>query len=109
MSQRTPRELLTPAALHILLTLAQNETHGYAIKQAIEERTGGKLSLGPATLYEAIHRMHEAEWIDEVPSPGRKRVYRITPPGRRVLHDELRRLRDIVAFARDAELLEADS
>lgn len=109
MPTRTPRELLTPAALHILLTLARGETHGYAIKQAIEERTGGKLSLGPATLYEAIHRMHEAEWIEEVPAPGRKRVYRITQPGRRALRDELRRLREIVAFARDAELLEGEA
>lgn len=105
--QRTPRELMTPAALHILLTLAQGEAHGYAIKTAVEERTGGALVLGPATLYEAIHRMREQEWITEVPTEGRRRVYRLSPTGRRALQAELRRLGQIVDFARDADILEA--
>ena len=105
MSRRSPRELLTPAALHILLSLANEEAHGYAIKHAVEERTGGRLSLGPGTLYEAIHRMAASAWIEEVPGEGRRRVYRITAAGRQVLDDELRRLDDIVAFARGADLL----
>ena len=103
--RRNPRDLLTPAALHILLTLAQEELHGYAIKAAVEERTGGALSLGPGTLYEAIHRMDGEGLIEEVDGPGRRRVYRITAQGRAVLDDELRRLDDIVSFARDAHLL----
>ena len=105
MSRRSPRELLTPAALHILLSLANEEAHGYAIKHAVEERTGGRLSLGPGTLYEAIHRMAASGWIAEVPGQGRRRVYRITGEGRKVLDDELRRLDDIVSFARGADLL----
>ena len=105
---RNPRDLLTPAALHILLSLAQEELHGYGVKAAVEERTGGALSLGPGTLYEAIHRMDEDGWIQEVDVEGRRRVYRITPEGRRVLDDELRRLGEIVDFARGARLLEAD-
>lgn len=105
-SARSPRDLLTPAALHILLTLSQRNLHGYGIKTAVEERTGGRLVLGPGTLYEAIHRMHEDGWIEEMEGGGRRRVYRITTRGRAVLDDELERLEEIVEFARDADLLE---
>jgi len=104
-SKRNPRDLLTPVALHILLSLTQEELHGYAIKAAVEERTEGRLSLGPGTLYEAIHRMDSDGWIEEVDGPGRRRVYRITSKGRGVLDDELRRLDEIVSFARGASLL----
>jgi DNA-binding PadR family transcriptional regulator len=102
---RNPRDLLTPAALHILLSLAEGELHGYGIKAAVEERTGGQLSLGPGTLYEAIHRMDADGWIEEVSGKGRRRNYRITAAGRTVLDDELRRLDEIVSYARDADLM----
>lgn len=103
--RQSPRDLLTPAALHILMSLAGEELHGYAIRRAVEDRTGGALSLGPGTLYEAIHRMAADEWIREVEGGGRRRVYRITSEGRRVLEDELERLEDIVRFAKTASLL----
>lgn len=103
---RNPRELLTPAALHILLTLAQEDLHGYGIKTAVEERTGGALVLGPGTLYEAIHRMHEDGWIEEIDVEGRRRVYRITQDGKAILDEELRRLEELVTYARGARLLE---
>lgn len=107
-STRSPRDLLTPAALHILLSLSQEDLHGLAIKAAVEERTDGRLRLGPGTLYEAVHRMHEDGWLEELDTPGRRRIYRLTPEGRGVLRDELTRLRDIVAFARDADLIEGE-
>ncbi len=103
---RGPRDLLTPAALHILLALSQEDLHGYGIKAAVDDRTDGRLRLGPGTLYEAIHRMHEDRWIEEVEGGGRRRVYRLAPDGRDVLRHELARLADIVDFARAAELLE---
>lgn len=103
---RSPRDLLTPAALHILLSLSQQDLHGYGIKAAVEERTEGRLVLGPGTLYEGIHRMHEDGWIEELAGGGRKRVYRITDQGRSVLREELGRLERIVDFARAADLLE---
>ncbi len=102
---RSPRELLTPAALHILLSLAQGELHGYGIKHAVEARTDGALLLGPGTLYEAIHRMNADRWIQEVEGSGRRRVYSITDRGQEVLREELDRLADIVQFAREADLL----
>lgn len=104
-TRQNPRDLLTPAALHILLSLAEEELHGYAIKHAVEDRTDGRMSLGPGTLYEAVHRMAADGWIAEVQGDGRRRVYRITRTGRHVLDDELQRLEQIVAYARGADLL----
>jgi len=106
---RSPRDLLTPAALHILLSLSQEDLHGYGVKAAVEARTEGRLVLGPGTLYEAIHRMNEDGWIEELDTDVRRRVYRLTPAGRRILGDELARLADIVAFARKADLLEGEA
>lgn len=102
---RNARALLTPAALHILLTLADQHCHGYAIRGAIEARTGGRLNLGPGTLYEALHRMLASNWIRVVEGgDGRKKIYALTAAGRDELDIELRRLDEIVAFARDNAL-----
>lgn len=110
--QRTPRDLLTPAALHILMALARDDRHGYGIKRDVEGRTGGRLRLGPGTLYEAIHRMEADGWVQEVDGPerggGRKKVYRLTERGRTVMEEELRRLAGLVEFARDQDLLPED-
>jgi DNA-binding PadR family transcriptional regulator len=108
----TPRELLTPAALHVLLSLAEGERHGYGIKLDVEERTGRSLVLGPGTLYEAIHRMQKAGWIEESvrrrspeKSDPRRKYYRLTREGRERLREELERLRDIVHYAKAKALL----
>jgi DNA-binding PadR family transcriptional regulator len=108
-SKKTPRDLLTPAALHMLLALARGDLHGLGIKQDVEARTGGKLRLGPGTLYEAIHRMEADGWITEIPDAedARRKVYRLTRRGRAVMLDEVRRLDEIVRFATD-EVLSAD-
>ena len=110
---QNPRELLTPAALHILMALADGERHGYAIKGEVEERTGGALRLGPGTLYEAIHRMKNAGWIksvagahEEASQGGARKCYRLTTPGRKRMKEELERLDGIVSFARSHALLE---
>ena len=105
---RSPRELLTPAALHMLMALARENLHGYGIKQTVEARTAGRLRLGPGTLYEGIHRMEAAGWIRETDAPGdpsKRKVYRLTASGRRVMEEELERLAEVVRFARAEELL----
>jgi PadR family transcriptional regulator PadR len=108
----TPRELLSPAALHVLLSLANGKRHGYGIKMDVEARTEGALSLGPGTLYEAIHRMQKSGWIEETARPkgatgrdARRKFYRLTKLGRRQLQEELERLDGIVRYARSRELL----
>jgi len=88
---------------HILLSLAGEEQHGYGIMQEVLQRTTGKVRLWPATLYGSIKRMIEAELIeesDERPAPevddARRRYYRLTALGRRVLDAECERLQELV-------------
>ncbi len=104
---RPPRELPTPVALHILLALADGESHGYGIKQEVERRAEGALHLGPGTLYEAIYRLSRQGWIEETEreSGDRRRLYRLTAEGRAAMRAELRRLEAIVTEARSRRLL----
>jgi DNA-binding PadR family transcriptional regulator len=88
---------------HIMLSLAGGEQHGYGIMQEVLNRTTGKVRLWPATLYGSIKRLIEADLIessDERPAPelddSRRRYYRLTPLGRRVLDAECERLQDLV-------------
>src|SRR5713226_8556616 len=92
---------------HILLSLAAGEQHGYGIMQEVSERTGGKVRLWPATLYGTLKRLIEAELIeesDERPAPelddARRRYYRLTRLGKRVLDAETERLEDLVRVIR---------
>lgn len=108
MARRNPRSLLTPATLHILLSLADGERHGYGIKQDVEERTGGTLRLGPGTLYEAVHRLLREGFISEAEedeSDSRRRVYRLTARGREQMLQELQRLAGLVHDAERRGLL----
>lgn len=105
-----PEDLLplTPAALHILLALVGQERHGYSIMREVELYTGGKLRLGATTLYRSIKQLLASgliEETDERPDPAlddeRRRYYRITPLGQRVLQAETNRLAALVALARE--------
>ena len=115
---REPRELLplTPAVLHILLAVADEERHGYGIMREVEARTGGRTRLGPGTLYGSIKRMLAEGLIeesDERPDPTmddqRRRYYRITDFGRRVAGAEAERLSGLVETARARKLLHGPS
>ena len=103
---------LTPTMFHILLTLADGETHGYAIMQEVARRSGGSVKLGPGTLYGAISRLLEdglIEESDERPDPKmddtRRRYYRLTNFGGRVLAAETERLADLVRAARSTKVI----
>jgi DNA-binding PadR family transcriptional regulator len=98
---------LPPATLHILMALADDDRHGYAIIQSVLEHTEGRVRLGPGTLYRSIQRMLDEGLIveiDERPAPEdddeRRRYYRITAFGRSVARAEARRLTDLVKLAR---------
>jgi DNA-binding PadR family transcriptional regulator len=98
---------LKPHWFHILLSLADQEQHGYGIMQEVLARTGGKVRLWPATLYGTIRRLMDDDLIAEStrrPEPEdddqRRRYYRLTPLGRRVLAAESRRLEDLVRVIR---------
>lgn len=102
---------LTPAFFHILLAVVNEASHGYAIMQAVQERTGGTVKLGPGSLYWAIKRLVEAELLKEVPAPSqeaadeRRRYYVLTAFGREVLKREVEVLADIVGYAESQKLI----
>ena len=97
---------LTPAVFHILLALADGEKHGYAIMKEVDEVSGGMVKMGPGTLYGSIKRMLEAGLIaetDERPDPRlddkRRRYYRLTSFGEKVLQAEVARLEALIRVA----------
>ena len=103
---------LTPAVFHILITLADGEAHGYAIMQEVGRRSGGSVRLGPGTLYGAISRLLDDGIIEETedrPDPEmddtRRRYYRLTRFGARVLAAETERLAGLVKAARSTKLV----
>lgn len=105
---------LTPAVLHILLALAEEDRHGYAIAREVERVTGGAVAMGPGTLYGSIQRMLGDALLERAPRAAardgddpRRRYYRLTALGRRVLQLELDRLAAVVDAARRRRLLPA--
>lgn len=107
------QEPLTPAVLHILLVLSQGSTHGYAIMQAIDDFTNGRVPMGPGTLYGSIKRMLAANLICEVDAPSeadsRRKYYALTDEGERALGEELHHLSRIVTYAQAKKLLDEGS
>ena len=105
---QSPQELLplTQPVFHILLALAEEERHGYGIMQDVARQTDGALQLGPGTLYGCLKRMLAAglvEESDERRDPAlddeRRRYYRMTPLGKRVVRAEAQRLAGAVTVA----------
>ena len=103
---------LTPAVFHVLLALADGERHGYAIMQEVAEHTEGRIKMGPGTLYGTIKRLIEAQLIeesDERPDADsddeRRRYYRLTGVGQRVVKAEAQRYAEMVAVARGKRLI----
>ena len=107
-AERDPQDLLPlpPAQLHILLALADGDKHGYAVMSEVEQMTDGEVSMGPGTLYGAIKRMLNTGLIEESdnrPDPEmddeRRRYYRTSGFGARVLTAELSRLDQLIRAA----------
>ena len=103
------------ANLHILLALASDERHGYAIMQEVNETSEGTVRLGPGTLYRSIQALVEDNLIEESTrrpekdEDQRRRYYRLTSLGRRVLAAESRRLADLLALAKARKVLQSFS
>jgi DNA-binding PadR family transcriptional regulator len=103
---------LTPAITHIMLALADEPRHGYAIMQEVVRLTDGTTRMGPGTLYGTIKRLLAAGLVDAAPDPPsepaadeRRRYYRITPLGRRVLEAESARMAQLLGAARAKRVL----
>jgi DNA-binding PadR family transcriptional regulator len=110
-----PKRKLDPlpaAAFQIMLALADSDLHGYAIMREVEEQTGGRLRLGPGTLYGSIQALLEGKLIEEVDRPGeieeRRRYYRLTVAGRKRVRSEAEKMADVLRVARARKILRGD-
>ncbi len=113
-----PKRKLDPlpsAAFQILLSLADDELHGYGIMRQVEEQTNGRIRLGPGTLYSSIQALVEEGLIEEVDrrpesnnGAERRRYYRLTSSGRKIARSEAERLADLLRVARAKKILRGD-
>lgn len=113
-----PKRKLDPlptGAFQILLSLAGGDLHGYGIMRQVEEQTGGRIRMGPGTLYSSIQSLLEEKFIQEVeppkhadPSDDRRRYYRLTSAGRKAARSEAERLADVLRLARARKILGED-
>lgn len=97
MSPNQERLALTEAVYYILLSLTE-PLHGYGMMQRVREMSRGRLELGAGTLYGALGALAEKGWIAPVPGEedSRRKAYRITEAGRRVLETEIGRLAELL-------------
>lgn len=103
---------LNPRAFYILLSLAQEDRHGYAIAKAVETITDETVRLTPGTLYPLIRQLLDDGWILELGEDAhdpRRRRYRLSALGRRIAQGEARRLDALVRVARSFNLLPSGS
>ena len=112
-----PKQKLSPlpaAAFQILMSLVDEELHGYEIMRRVEEQTAGRMRLGPGTLYNSIQALLEAGFIAEVAAGGddangeRRRYYRLTAAGRKSGLEEAERLADLLRVARTKKILRGE-
>ena len=102
---KTPTAL-APAEFQILLALADGAKHGHGIKLDVRDRTEGQVVLGPGTLYGAIKRLLDRDWLAEVPPPNgertgdeRRRYYEATPEGLAAARSEAHRMSTLLGIA----------
>ena len=96
---------LSPAVLLILLALSSDDRHGYGIMQEVARQSEGQYKLGPGTLYDNLQKLLDQGIVEKSPSRSsaddpRRRYYRLTRFGRRLLSSEIARLEGVVRAAR---------
>ena len=93
---------LTEPVLLVLLSLAEQPRHGYSILKDVERMSAGRVVLSTGTLYGALRRLLNDEWIERVEedeTPRDRRAYRLTSRGRRNLRLEIERMRQLTKLA----------
>jgi DNA-binding PadR family transcriptional regulator len=103
---------LTPVVMHILLALVDRDRHGLGVAEHVEEFSGGRVALGPGTLYGAVKRLLDLGLVVDAASgpkgestDPRRRYYHLTPLGRRALELETRELANVLNVARVKRVL----
>jgi len=103
---------LTPTTFHILLALGEGPKHGYAVMQAV---SAAGVSVGPGTVYGALHRMQESGWVRPSGEEkargvlGKRQRYSLTAAGRTVLRAEARRILETADRLREHPVLVDDA
>lgn len=110
-----PKQKLNPlpsTAFQILLALVDDDLHGYGIMRQVADQTEGRIRLGPGTLYSSIKTLLEAKLIEEVVARAdarlgseRRRYYRLTSAGRKLVRSEAERIADLLRVARSKKIL----
>ncbi len=96
---------LSPANLYILLSLAEEDRHGYGIMQEVTRQSSGQYKLGPGTLYDNLQKLMNQGIVEDAPRRSadddpRRRYYRLTPFGREVLAADVERLEELIHAAK---------
>jgi DNA-binding PadR family transcriptional regulator len=105
---------LTEVTYFILLSLASEARHGYAIMKSVQRLSDGRVALSTGTLYGALQRLLDQGWISQIEEaennhPGRaRRVYRLSPLGQSALNAEVKRLNSLVAAAQAYAMIQVD-
>jgi len=101
-NRATASKPLTEPVLLILLSLAEKPRHGYSLMKDIESLSNGRVRLSTGTLYGALRRLLEDLWIEHYAQDDtsrEKQAYKLTPTGRKQLHAELGRMRQLTRAA----------
>ncbi|WP_304508532.1 PadR family transcriptional regulator [Anaerotignum sp.] len=97
-------EGLTESMYYILMAFSKEEMCGMDVTQYIEDKTKGRVKIGPGTLYTILARFEEEKIIEETAVEGRKRIYRITERGVQMYEDELLRLKTCILDSEEGDL-----
>lgn len=93
--KKKPDTPMSEAMYYILLALTES-LHGYAIMEKVREISGGRIEMGPGTLYGILKRLQSDNWIDLEKEDGRRKVYKLNIIGENALHEEYNRLKSLV-------------
>ena len=102
-TKKLPDEALTEKTFFIMLSLANEPKHGYAIMKEVEALSDERIQLSTGTLYGALNRLLENEWVERIIESGEvsrgRKTYRLTEKGHAILNNEVRRLKNLVTIA----------
>ena len=96
---KKPLESLTESMFYVLMAFGRGAMCGIQVVEFIEERTNGRIQMGPATIYTILGKFEQEGYIEEIAVEGRKRTYQITQRGRQAYWEEVSRLNQCVADA----------
>ncbi|MGA8529839.1 MAG: PadR family transcriptional regulator [Acidobacteriaceae bacterium] len=100
---------LAPSQFFVLFALAEGEKHGYRVMQDVKLLSSGTVRMGPATLYTTIQKLSDQGFIEEISSKtdDRRRTYRLTSTGKRLLDAEFSRQHNVLALAKRKKVFSA--